>query len=90
MGASSHRDSQLESALSADVQRANAKSNPVTFSGVVTLRKRVSKNVYDLDTVRMMPHPVLEIESEAMAKHFVATYALFRVRLPSDLSNRSF
>jgi hypothetical protein len=45
---------------------------------VVTLRKRKSKNVYDLDSVRMMPHPPLQIDSEAMAKHFLATYALFR------------
>lgn len=60
-------------------QRANPKSNPTTYSGVVTLRKRVSKNVYDLDTVRMTPHPPLEVESEAMAKHWLATYAMFRV-----------
>lgn len=46
---------------------------------MVTLRKRVSKNVYDLDTVRMMPHPPLQIDSAAMCKHYLATYALFRV-----------
>lgn len=46
---------------------------------MVTLRKRVSKNVYDLDTVRLTPHPPLTVEGEAMAKHWLATYALFRV-----------
>ncbi|BEJ12269.1 hypothetical protein CspHIS471_0207290 [Cutaneotrichosporon sp. HIS471] len=54
------------------------KGTPTTFTGAVTLRKRKNKNVYDLDTVRMMPHPPLQIDSDAMAKHFVATYALFR------------
>ena len=45
----------------------------------MTLRKRISKNVYDLDTVRMVPHPALSIESSALARHYAATYALFRV-----------
>lgn len=49
----------------------------------MTLRKRVSKNVYDLDTVRMQPHPPLQIDSAAMAKHYLATYALFRVSFPA-------
>lgn len=70
-------------------QRANAKSSPETFSGVVTLRKRVSKNVYDLDTVRMMPHPPLKVESAAMCKHYLATYALFRVSMVSLPSSTS-
>ncbi|ORY29995.1 P-loop containing nucleoside triphosphate hydrolase protein [Naematelia encephala] len=56
------------------VCRPNGKS----FTGSVTLRKRVSKNVYDLETVRLVPHPPLEIESAALAKHYAATYALFR------------
>ena len=45
----------------------------------MNLRKRVSKNVYDLESVRMVPHPALEIASAAEAKHYAATYALFRV-----------
>lgn len=61
-------------------QKANPRSNPQTFSGTVVMRKRVSKNVYDLDTVRMTPHPPLEVEGEMMAKHMLATYAMFRVR----------
>lgn len=44
----------------------------------MTLRKRKSKNVYDLDQVRLMPHPPLQIEEEPLARHFLATYALFR------------
>lgn len=51
----------------------------------MTLRKRVSKNVYDLDTVRMQPHPPLQIDNTAMCKHYLATYALFRVSLSLDL-----
>jgi hypothetical protein len=45
----------------------------------VTLKKRTSKNVYDLESVKLVPHPPLEIESGPMARHYVATYALFRV-----------
>ena len=45
----------------------------------MTLRKRVSKNVYDLETVRLTPHPPLEIGTALEARHYVATYALFRV-----------
>jgi hypothetical protein len=44
------------------------------------LRKRISKNIYELDTVRMIPLKPLEIEDPALVKHFAATYALFRVR----------
>lgn len=44
----------------------------------MTLRKRKSKNAYDLDQVRLTPHPPLQIESEPLARHFLATYALFR------------
>ena len=47
----------------------------------MTLRKRISKNVYDLDTVRLVPHPALTIESSALARHYAATYALFRVSM---------
>ena len=60
-------------------QRANGGSDPPTFTGWVTLRKRVSKNVYELDTVRLVPHPPLHIGTAAEAKHYAATYALFRV-----------
>lgn len=60
-------------------QKPNPKTDPPTFSGSVTLRKRVSKNVYDLETVRFVPHPPLEIATAIEARHFVATYALFRV-----------
>ncbi|KAL7424264.1 putative ATP-dependent RNA helicase ucp12 [Cryptotrichosporon argae] len=49
-----------------------------TWTGLVVLKKRTSKNVYDLDQVRLAPSPPLEIESAAMAKHYAATYALFR------------
>ncbi len=45
----------------------------------MTLRKRVSKNVYDLETVRMVPHPPLTIATAAEARHYAATYALYRV-----------
>lgn len=62
-----------------DGQRANPGSEPTTFSGMVTLRKRVSKNVYDLESVRLVPHPPLEIATAAEAKHYAATYAMFRV-----------
>ncbi|GMK54047.1 hypothetical protein CspeluHIS016_0106330 [Cutaneotrichosporon spelunceum] len=57
--------------------RAN-KGSP-TFSGAVTLRKRRSKNAFDLDTVRITPHPPLQVSSEALAKHVLATHALFRI-----------
>lgn len=67
----------------ANSQKQNPRSSPETFTGSVTLRKRVSKNVYDLDTVRMVPHPALSIESAALARHYLATYALFRVSSPS-------
>lgn len=36
--------------------------------------------MYDLDTVHMVPHPPIQAESAQLAKHFAATYALFRVR----------
>lgn len=38
----------------------------------------MSKNVYNLDSVRFTPHPPLSIESEALARHYLATFALFR------------
>jgi len=65
-------------------QRPNPGSNPQTFTGWVTLRKRVSKNVYDLETVRLQPHPPLEIATAAEARHFAATYAMFRVSVTSS------
>ncbi|WWD16188.1 hypothetical protein CI109_100613 [Kwoniella shandongensis] len=58
--------------------RTNRGSDPQTFSGSVILKKRVSKNIYNLDEVRLTPHPPLEIGSAAEAKHYAATYALFR------------
>ncbi|WVN86613.1 uncharacterized protein L203_101781 [Cryptococcus depauperatus CBS 7841] len=57
---------------------ANRGSNPQTFTGSVTLKKRVSKNVYNLDEVRMTPYPHLEIGTAAEARHYAAVYALFR------------
>lgn len=50
---------------------------------MVTLQKRVSKNIYELDKVRMEPRPALEIDTAQEAKHWAATYALFRVSLRS-------
>jgi hypothetical protein len=70
---------QIELTLNLCSQKANPKTDPQTFSGSVTLRKRVSKNVYDLEMVRFVPHPPLEIATAIEARHFVATYALFRV-----------
>ncbi|WVQ69774.1 uncharacterized protein L199_007994 [Kwoniella botswanensis] len=58
--------------------RPNRGSDPQTFTGFVILKKRVSKNIYNLDEVKMQPHTPLEIESSAMARHYAATYALFR------------
>lgn len=49
------------------------------WHGSCTLKKRVSKNVYNLDSVRFVVDIDFEIESAALAKHYVATYALFRV-----------
>ncbi|WWD09835.1 hypothetical protein V865_007963 [Kwoniella europaea PYCC6329] len=58
--------------------RPNRGSDPQTFTGFAILKKRVSKNIYNLDEVRMQPHTPLEIDSSAMARHYAATYALFR------------
>ncbi|WVR05425.1 hypothetical protein IAU60_002440 [Kwoniella sp. DSM 27419] len=58
--------------------RMNKGTDPQTFTGFVVLKKRVSKNVYNLDEVRIVPHPPLEIGTAAEAKHYAATYALFR------------
>ncbi|OCF36386.1 ATP-dependent RNA helicase A [Kwoniella heveanensis BCC8398] len=58
--------------------RPNRGSDPQTFTGFVILKKRVSKNIYNLDEVRLQPHPPLEIATAAEAKHYAATYALFR------------
>ncbi|KAK4689764.1 ATP-dependent RNA helicase DHX57, partial [Tremellales sp. Uapishka_1] len=58
--------------------RPNRDSHPETFTGSVTLKKRVSKNIYDLDAVRLVPHPPLTIATAQEAKHYAATYALFR------------
>ncbi|WVW82777.1 hypothetical protein I302_104788 [Kwoniella bestiolae CBS 10118] len=58
--------------------RPNRGSDPQTFTGFVILKKRVSKNIYNLDEVRMQPHTPLEIGTSAEARHYAATYALFR------------
>ncbi|WVQ98990.1 hypothetical protein IAU59_006122 [Kwoniella sp. CBS 9459] len=58
--------------------RTNRGSEPQTFTGFVILKKRVSKNIYNLDEVRLQPHSPLEIATAAEAKHYAATYALFR------------
>nr|XP_019013814.1 ATP-dependent RNA helicase A [Kwoniella pini CBS 10737]OCF52595.1 ATP-dependent RNA helicase A [Kwoniella pini CBS 10737] len=58
--------------------RPNRGSDPPTFTGWVILKKRVSKNIYNLDEVRLQPHTPLEIETSAEARHYAATYALFR------------
>lgn len=53
--------------------------NGQKWTGGVTLQKRVSKNVYELEKVKLEPRPGLEIDSAQEAKHWAATYALFRV-----------
>ncbi|WWC89843.1 uncharacterized protein L201_004771 [Kwoniella dendrophila CBS 6074] len=58
--------------------RPNRGTEPPTFTGWAILKKRVSKNIYNLDEVRMQPHTPLQIGSAAEARHYVATYALFR------------
>lgn len=57
----------------------DARPNGQKWTGVVTLQKRVSKNIYELEKVRMEPRPGLEIDTAQEAKHWAATYALFRV-----------
>lgn len=54
---------------------------PMTYTSTVTLRKRRNKNAMDFDTVRFIPVPPIEQADGAMARHFGATYALFRVSL---------
>lgn len=63
----------------------DARPNGQKWTGVVTLQKRVSKNIYELEKVRMEPRPALEIETAQEAKHWAATYALFRVSQVSYL-----
>lgn len=58
----------------------DARPNGDKWTGAVTLQKRVSKNVYDLEKVRLEVRPPLEIATSQEAKHWAATYALFRVR----------
>lgn len=57
----------------------DARPNGDKWTGAVTLQKRVSKNVYDLEKVRLEVRPALEIATSQEAKHWAATYALFRV-----------
>jgi len=57
----------------------DARPNGAKWTGVVTLQKRVSKNIYELEKVRLEPRPGLEIDTAQEAKHWAATYALFRV-----------
>jgi len=61
----------------------DARPNGQKWTGVVTLQKRVSKNIYELEKVRLEPRPGLEIDTAQEAKHWAATYALFRVRSSS-------
>ncbi|ODN98303.1 ATP-dependent RNA helicase A [Cryptococcus wingfieldii CBS 7118] len=60
------------------VVESHANRGSQSFTGSVILKKRVSKNVYNLEEVRFVPHPPLEIATAAEAKHWAATYALFR------------
>lgn len=60
----------------------DARPNGQKWTGMVTLQKRVSKNVYELEKVRLEPRPGLEIDTAQEAKHWAATYALFRVSCP--------
>lgn len=58
----------------------DARQTSQGWTGSCMLKKRVSKNVYDLDTVRfVMDITGFDIESAALARHYVATYGLFRV-----------
>jgi hypothetical protein len=50
-----------------------------TYTATVTLKKRRNKNAMDFDTVRFVPVPPIEQTDAALARHFGATYALFRV-----------
>lgn len=56
----------------------NRGSQPTTFTSTVTLKKRRNKNAMDFDIVRLIPQPPIEQKDSAMARHFGATYALFR------------
>ena len=53
-----------------------------TYTSTVTLKKRRNKNVADFDTVKFVPVPPIEQTDPALARHFGATYALFRVGPP--------
>jgi hypothetical protein len=55
----------------------------------VTLQKRVSKNVYDLEKVRLVPIPALQIATAAEARHYAATYAMFRVSVKAYLQAKA-
>lgn len=58
----------------------DARQTAQGWHGSCTLKKRVSKNVYNLDSVRFVVDiEGIEIEGAALARHYVATYALFRV-----------
>ena len=71
-----------------------------TYTATVTLKKRRNKNAMDFDTVRFVPVPPIEQKDAALARHFGATYALFRVSYYStgvrpdlselELSNATF
>lgn len=50
-----------------------------TYTATVTLKKRRNKNAMDFDTVRFVPVPPIEQTDAALARHFGAAYALFRV-----------
>lgn len=63
------------------VQHRNRDSNPPSYGATVLLKKRRNKNAMDFDTVRFVPVPPIEQEDSALARHFGATYALFRVSI---------
>lgn len=50
------------------------------FTGVVIVRKRNTKTS-TIDAVRLEPRPPLEMKTANEAKHWAATYALYRVRI---------
>lgn len=67
------------SALGDAAPQYSNRSEPPTWTAAVTLRKRVSKNVYNLEEVKFVPIPRIQAPDAVMAKHLGATYAMFRV-----------
>lgn len=52
---------------------------------MVKVRKRNPKTS-NIDEVRLEPRPPLEMKTANEAKHWVATYALYRVRLQNAIN----